>query len=83
MFPGFKTVQQEVTLMSYKGIFFAQDTVGTDKSTTSIDEQLNNCGQWLVGKLPLHIFLEDMLQAIKASFIGAACIKISPVSPLL
>jgi hypothetical protein len=26
MFPGFKTVQREVTLMSYKGIFCAQDT---------------------------------------------------------
>jgi hypothetical protein len=26
MFPEFKTVQQEMTLMSYKGIFLAQDT---------------------------------------------------------
>jgi hypothetical protein len=47
MFPGFKTVQREVTLMSYEVIFYAQNThtVGTNKSTISIDGPLANYGQ--------------------------------------
>jgi hypothetical protein len=45
MFQGFEAVWWEVTLMSYKRISLAQDTLwGKDKSTTT-DKPLANYGQ--------------------------------------
>jgi hypothetical protein len=38
---------------------YIRHTLGMDKATVCINEPPNYHGQWLIEKLPLHLFLEN------------------------